>query len=145
MRLASVFLLFALLSVACGNDPAPNAGPEELQQRAKPAERNLVRIRDAVVAFYAARGTEPISLDELTDYGSGPRNLEPSEDYSDLGYSFYALKFSDEGELEQAWLMATPKGGSDALQVRMNGVTGTFEYLPAGERWGPAAEDTTAE
>lgn len=145
MRLLSVFLLIALLA-ACGNgneDSAPGAG--ELRERAEPAERNLERIRDAVLAFHKARGMEPISVDELADFGAGPTNLEPSDDYSDLGYSFYSLRFSEEGEMEQAWLIATPKVGSEALQVRMNGLTGNFEYLPAGEAWGRAADETAAE
>ncbi len=145
MRLASIILLLACLLAACGGAQNNQADSTDhaLQERAKVAEQNLVRIRDAVVKYYAREQTAPTSVSDLEGLGGGPEELAVSEDYADVGYTFVAasLKFDDAGKLVRGWFFATPRGNSDALQVRMNGVTGAFEHLPKGSQWTAAEDD----
>jgi hypothetical protein len=139
-------LLLVFMLCACGGEGNNDTGDgisEALKERAKPAERSLTKLRDAVVKFYAAKKEAPRSVNDLAGYGGGPDDLETSDDYADIGLTFFSssLKFDAQGNLARGWFLATPKGTSDALQVRMNGVTGGFEYLRKGEKWKAAEED----
>jgi hypothetical protein len=132
-------LAILLVLTACGGANSVAESPDSLRERAKPAERNLVLIRDAVVKYHEANGAVPQSVSDLEAFGGGPEDFEKSDDYADIGYTFVAdgLKFEN-GKLTRGWFLASPRGNREALQVRMNGVTGEFEYLPSGEQWKPA-------
>lgn len=140
MRVVLLFLFSVCLLSACGgNDAANGANDASAQDRAKPAERNLVKIRDACVKYYENKKAAPESTSDLEGFGAGEKDLEITEDYTDLAYSFFGLKFED-GKLTRGWFFASPKT-QDALQLRMNGVTGKYEYLPKGQKWQAAEED----
>ncbi len=145
MRIATVLIL-ALVLAACGgedNAGAADGVTEALKERADPAERNLVKIRDAVVKFYAEKKTAPQSVSDLAGFGGGPDELEVSDDYADIGFTFtaQALKFDAQGKLTRGWFLASPKGTSEAPKVRMNGVTGEYEYILKNQDWTAAEED----
>jgi hypothetical protein len=126
---------------ACGGDNAPEDNSDDaLKARARIAEVNLTRIRDAVVKYHGEHGEIPMSVTHLNGFGGGENELEPSDDYADIGYAFFNVKFED-GKMTQGWFIATPVAGSGALQVRMNGVTGEFDYVPQGEDFGRAPSD----
>ncbi|MCC7509536.1 MAG: hypothetical protein IT464_09190 [Planctomycetes bacterium] len=143
MRIVSVFLLFVVLVAGCGGgaNTVAEATDSDLRQRAKSAEGNLERIRDSVLKYYAAKKAPPHSVSDLESFGASEKDLIPTEDYADIGYAFFSLKFDAAGKLVRGWFLATPKGNSNALQVRMNGVSGKFEHLPKGETWTAANED----
>jgi hypothetical protein len=142
MRLATLGLACVILLTACGGANAPVDNSDDARRgRAKPAEKHLVEIRDAVVAYYAKHGKAPESITDLAAVGITDAKLADSEDYSELGYAFYSVEFHADGKLKQAWLIATPMTGRDALNVRMNGVTGEFDYTGPGEEFGPAPSD----
>jgi hypothetical protein len=139
-------LLLMFMLAACGGEGNTDAGEgitEAQKDRAKPAERNLVKIRDAVVKYYAANKEPPQSVSDLDKFGGGPEDLVTNDDYADIGFSFisHSLRFDENGALTRGWFIATPKGNSDALRVRLNGVTGTFDYTRKGGDWPPAEED----
>jgi hypothetical protein len=139
MRVGLLFLLFSALVCSCGGGSDSGAADNsDLRQRAEVAERNLTRMRDAIVEFRRTQGRAPGSVDDLAENGL---QFEPSDDYADLGYSFIHVSFDDDGELEEAWLIATPRGDSNALRLRMDGVKGTFEYFTKEEEWRPAPRD----
>jgi hypothetical protein len=145
MRLATLCLACVILLVGCGGANAPVDNSDDARrERAKPAEAHLVEIRDAVVAYYAKHKKVPTSMTELEEVGISPAKLADSEDYSELGYAFYSVEFDADGKLKQAWLIATPMTGRDALNIRMNGVTGEFDYTPPGEEFGVAPSDPPA-
>lgn len=138
MKITALCLL-ALLLTACGGDASAGGSRDDgLKRRAKVAEVNLARIRDAVVKYHAARGETPMSVTHLEGFGGGESDLEPSDDYADIGYAFYSLKFGDTGKLSQGWFIATPVAKSGALQVRMNGLTGEYDYVAQDGEFGPA-------
>lgn len=145
MSLTRAFLLPCLLAAipfglaACGAG-APNASEREAAMKASAsvAEVNLKKIRDGIVAFHAKNQKVPASIDDLAPFKAGPDALEPSDDYADLGYSFYNLEFDDAGRLKQGWLVATPRGDRTAMVVRMNAVSGEFDYTQPGEPLGAA-------
>lgn len=140
MRAVLLFLFSALLVAACGGNDAANGGNQAAAaDRARPAERNLVKIRDACVKYYENKKALPESTSDLEGFGAGEKDLEITDDYTDLAYSFFGLKF-EAGKLVRGWFFASPKT-PDALQLRMNGVTGKYEYLPKGEKWQPAEDD----
>lgn len=140
MKLSVVFLssILLLLSACGGGENASADSGGSKQDRAKVAEVNLTRIRDAVLKFYEAKKEVPMSVTHLEDYGGGENDLEPSSDYADIGYAFYSVKFDDQGKMTQGWFIATPVLESGALKVRMNGVTGEFDYVPQEDDFGPA-------
>ena len=141
MRLATLGMACVILLAACGGANAPAGNTDaELRDRARPAETRLVEIRDAVVAYFAKNKKAPDSVSDLADVGITNEKLA-NEDYSELGYAFYSVEFDAAGRLKQAWLIATPMDGRKALQVRMNGVTGEYDYTAAGEEFGPAPSD----
>ena len=139
MRTAILFLTFACLLAACGGGNEGVNAQDALRERAKPAESNLVKVRDAIVAYHKKTGEIPRSVTHLADVGLKEEDLA-NEDYSELGYAFYKLVFEGD-KLVQGWLLATPMGDRDALQVRMNAVTGEFDYAAKGEEFGQAASD----
>jgi hypothetical protein len=138
MRSAVVFLTLICLLAGCGGAADNGANKAEvLKDRARPAEANLVKIRDALVAYYKKNGKAPESVSDL-----GIKDDElANEDYSELGYGFYNLKFDKDGKLAQGWLIATPMADRDALKVRMNAVTGEFDYVGKDEDFGAAPSD----
>jgi hypothetical protein len=145
MRLATLCLACLILLSACGGANAPAGNNYDvLRDRAKPAETQLVAIRDAVVAYHGRHKRVPTSVSELEEFGISASKLAESEDYSELGYAFYSVEFDGSGKLKQAWLIATPMTGREALQVRMNGVSGEYDYTPAGQEFGPAPSDPPA-
>lgn len=145
MKIVASFLLLLTLA-ACGA-----GGPNSLEQEqimnasAKVAERNLTKIRDGLLSYHKKHNKAPESVDDLATVGAGPEQLEASEDYADLGYSFYALKFDASGKLTQGWLIASPRGDRKALRVRMNAVTGEFDHTKPDEPMGVAPGDKPAE
>jgi hypothetical protein len=145
MRLAPLFLLSLLLLVACSPEnkaPGNSLSDPEMLRRAAVAERNLVKMRDAAIAYYARHKRLPEFSDELAEFKAGPKDLEASDDYdAELGYGFLNLKFSADGKLERGWFFATPRGTSDALKVRMNGVSGNFDHVRNGEPFLRAPDD----
>jgi hypothetical protein len=143
MRLATLGLACFILLAACGggNDVSPADMMDSMRARAKPAEKHLVEIRDALVAYHGKHNREPESVSDLADVGLPLSKLAGNEDYSELGYAFYSVSFGGDGKLRQAWLIATPMKGREALTVRMNGVTGEFDYTAPGERLGAAPSD----
>ena len=140
MKISALFLCsLTLLLAACGGDDVAGSGPGgALKARAKVAEVNLARIRDAVVKYYEKHQEVPMSVTHLEDYGGGEQDLEASDDYADIGYAFYNVKFDDSGKMIQGWFIATPVADSGALKVRMNGVTDEFDYVAQEEDFGPA-------
>lgn len=141
MKIVASFLLLLTLA-ACGAG-GPNSQEKEqvMQASAKVAERNLVKIRDGILAFRKKHGKSPESVDDLAGVGAGPESLEASDDYADLGYSFYNLQFAEDGSLKQGWLIASPRGDREALRVRMNAVSGEFDHTRPGEPLGVAPGD----
>ncbi len=145
MKQRRTFLQLGLLAGLClalaGCGPgAPNASEREAAMKASAgvAEVNLKKIRDGIVAFHAKNQKVPDSIDDLVPFKAGPEALEPSDDYADLGYSFYNLEFDAAGKLKQGWLVATPRGDRTAMVVRMNAVSGEFDYTQPGEPLGAA-------
>ncbi|MCA8911913.1 MAG: hypothetical protein KDB82_09425 [Planctomycetes bacterium] len=143
MKTAILFLALALLLAACGGGNAEAEKNAELHKRAEVAERNLVKVRDAIVAYYKKNKKAPETMDDLADFGAAEKDLEVNDDYSELAYTFLpqSLEFDDSGKLTRCWLIATPISKTGALQVRMNGVTGNFDYVAADEDFGPAPDD----
>lgn len=145
MRTAALFLLSVFVLAACSPEnkaPGNALTDPEMLRRASVAERNLVKIRDAVVAYYARNRKKPEFTDELAAFQAGPKDLEAGEDYdAELGYGFLNLKFDDAGKLVRGWFFATPRSTSDALKVRMNGVTGRYDHVPKGEEFSKAPDD----
>lgn len=139
MRMIPLFL-FVLLLAACGGEDKPDSTEDGLKTRAKVAELNLVKIRDAVVAYHEKHGKKPESVSDLDDFGAGLTALAASDDYADLGYSFYNVEFKD-GKLARGWFLATPMLNKGALKVRMNGVSGNFDYVPHDQDFGQAPDD----
>ena len=141
MRTAVLFLTLVCLLAGCGggNENVANA-QDALREKAKPAEENLTRVRDAVVKYHKEKGEVPRSVTHLGEVGLKEASLA-NEDYSELGYAFYNIAFDDQGKLVQGWLIATPMADRDALQVRMNAVTGEFDYVGKGEDFGTAPSD----
>lgn len=141
MKQLSLFLFaIVLLAAGCGGNSDADNGVDPLKQRAKVAEKNLRQLRDAVVKYHEKNGEAPQSVSDLNGFGGAEADLETNDDYSELGFSFYSLEFED-GKLTQGWFMATPMADTGALQVRMNGVTGEFDYMPQGEDFAPAETD----
>ena len=132
MRLASLFLLSALLLAACSpENKAPGNSLSDPEM-----------LRRAAVAFYARHKRLPEFSDELAEFKAGPKDLEASDDYdAELGYGFLNLRFNADGKLERGWFFATPRGNSDALKVRMNGVSGNFDHVRNGEPFLRAPDD----
>lgn len=136
MRLAAFAVFLAMLALAgCrrGVDNAPIPGADitqdaSLKAAAKVAERNLLKMRDGVLTYFKKNMHAPESIDELEPFGAGCSSLEASDDYADLGYSFYSLDFNIDGSMKVGWFIAAPKADRKALRVRMNGVTGDFDY-----------------
>lgn len=143
MKLRLSFLFVAAVSLASCGAGAPNSQQrqEAMKVSAQVAERNLVKLRDGVVAYYKKHQQAPVSIDDLESVGSGTATLEASEDYADLGYNFYKLDFSPDGTLKQGWFLASPRGDRKAMRVRMDGVSGAFDYTPPGEEMGAAPGD----
>jgi hypothetical protein len=146
MRLATLGFAFVILLSACGGANAPVANNDDaaMRERARPAEKHLVEIRDALVAFYAKHKKKPGSMSDLADVGLPLTKLAGNEDYSELGYSYYSVEFDPDGKLKQAWLIATPMSGRNAYTVRMNGVSGEYDYTAPGQEIGPAPSDPPA-
>lgn len=141
MRTAALFLLSICLLAGCGGDNTPAGdGGDPLRERAKAAEANLVKVRDAVAAYYARHNKAPESISDLATFGITEEQLA-NEDYSELGYAFYNLRFDEGGKLTQGWLIATPMADREALKVRMNAVTGEFDYVNKEEEFGTAPSD----
>lgn len=140
MKLPALFLcaMLPLLAACAGDGAAADGSPDNLKARAKVAEVNLARIRDAVVKYHKEKSEVPMSVSHLEGFGGGESELEPSEDYADIGYSFYSITFDSDGKLTQGWFIATPVAESGALKVRMNGVSGEFDYVEQAEDFGPA-------
>ncbi|MCC6463823.1 MAG: hypothetical protein IT463_00630 [Planctomycetes bacterium] len=131
MRTTVFLLCFLFLVLAgCGGGNSANATPDEMKQKASVAERNLVRIRDGVVAYYGKYQKAPATVDDLSEFKAGPSDLEKDENYADIGYLFvsHSLKFDDKGKLTQGWFIATPPLDCKCYKVRLNGVTGEFDY-----------------
>lgn len=146
MRLATLGLACVILLAACSggeNSPVDNSD-EALRERAKPAEKHLLEIRDALVAYHGKRGKVARSMSELAEVGLTLDKLAGNDDYSELGYTYFSVQFDGAGKLKQAWLIATPMTGRQALTVRMNGVTGEFDYTAPGEKLGAAPSDPPA-
>lgn len=139
MKTLGLFLCLSLLLLAgCSSDDVAGDSGGDVKARAKVAEKNLTRIRDAVLKYHTEKKEVPMSVTHLEDYGGGEGDLEPSEDYADIGYAFYSVKFDDDGKMTQGWFIATPVSESGALKVRMNGVSGEFDYVAQEEDFGPA-------
>lgn len=145
MKITAAFLLLLMLA-ACGRG-GPNSLEKEqvMQASAKVAERNLTKIRDGILSYYKKHQKSPMSVDDLVEFGAGPEALEASEDYADLGYSFYALEFAADGSLKQGWLIASPREDRNALRVRMNAVSGEYDHTRPGEPMGIAPGDKGGE
>ncbi|MBX3474934.1 MAG: hypothetical protein KF754_11170 [Planctomycetes bacterium] len=141
MKIVASFLLLLTLA-ACGAG-GPNALEKEqiMQSSAKVAERNLQKIRDGILAYHKKHQKSPKSVDDLSEVGAGPENLETSEDYADLGYSFYAVEFAADGTLKQGWLLASPRADREAMRVRMNAVNGEVDLTKPGDAMGAAPGD----
>ncbi len=143
-RIVFGFLMVAiscgsLFVTSCGEDTDDPVVVGSTQERAKPAEANLKMIREAVIKFHKAKGTNPLGVDDLDEFGAAQSDYASSDDYdSEFGYTFWGLVWNDDGTLKEGWFLATPKLETGALQVRMNGNTGEFDYAPQGERLGPA-------
>jgi hypothetical protein len=133
MRLCATFLLLLTLAACGSGGPNEQQKEQQMQASARVAERNLQKIRDALLAYHRKHGSVPQSVDDLAAFGAGPEQLEPSDDYADLGYSFYSLQFNGDGTLKQGWLIASPRADRDALRVRMNAVNGAVDYTRPGE------------
>lgn len=142
MKTAILFLtITCMLLGACGGDTAADSGDEALKNRAKVAEANLVLIRDAVLAYHKKNKLPPESITDLDAYGAAESDLDINDDYSELGYTFYNLDFDEAGKMTRGWFIATPISKTGALKVRLNGVSGNFDYVPQGEEFGPAPDD----
>jgi hypothetical protein len=133
--------LLVLLLAACGGGPNEQQKEEAVQASARVAERNLVKIRDAVLEYHRKNGTAPERMDDLAAFGVSAENLEPSENYADLGYMLYKIAFNKDGTMTSGWFQATPMEGRNALRVRLNGVTGKFDYAKSDEPYAEAPAD----
>jgi hypothetical protein len=141
MKALLAFLLLLTLA-ACGpGEPNSLEKEQMMQTSAKVAEGNLAKIRDGIIAFYKKHQKAPESVDDLAAFAAGPEQLAASEDYADLGYSFYNLQFDDDGKLKRGWLIASPRSDRNALRVRMNAVSGEIDYTKPGEPLGAAPGD----
>ncbi|MCG3181984.1 MAG: hypothetical protein ICCCNLDF_00021 [Planctomycetes bacterium] len=141
MKTAALFLLSICLLAGCGGDNTPAGdGGDPLRERAKAAEVNLVKVRDAVAAYYAKHNKAPESVSDLAAFGIKEAELA-NEDYSELGYAFYNLEFDPAGKLTRGWLIATPMADREALKVRMNAVSGEFDYTGRDEDFSAAPSD----
>ena len=142
MKTAILFLSMAMLLAACGGGENAEVVQEaELQKRAEVAERNMLKIRDAVLAYHKKNKKAPEHMGELAEFGAAEGDLEINDDYSELAYGFYNLSFDADGKLERAWFIATPVSHTGALAVRLNGVSGNFDYVKEGEEFGAAPDD----
>jgi len=134
---SAVLLLFAL--AACGKaEPTPEQKQAAMQDAARVAERNLVKIRDKVVEYRRKQGVAPENMDQLEALA-----LESSDDYAELGYHFYNVEFDKDGAMTQGWFMAAPIVGRKALRVRLNGVTSEFDHANADDDHNPAPSANT--
>lgn len=140
MKTAALFLTLICLLAGCGGDNQTTDGGDPMRERAKAAEANLVRVRDAVAAYYAKHQKAPESVSDLAAFGIKESELA-NEDYSELGYAFYNLEFDQAGKLSRGWLLATPMADREALKVRMNAVSGEFDYVGRDEDFGRAPSD----
>lgn len=145
MRLITPLLLLLLLAACGGKEPTPEEKEAAIKAAAKVAERNLVKIRDGVLAYYRKNGAAPESMDNLADFGISDDKLEASDDYAPLGYHFYSLDFSKDGAMTQGWFEASPMAGRKAYRVRLNGVTGEFDYADAEAEHTPAPSANTGK
>ncbi|MDC1142435.1 hypothetical protein OAU50_05040 [Planctomycetota bacterium] len=134
-------LCFLLLFLAACND----TGNEETtktsaRKSAQEAEVNLLKIRDASLEFWVKFGRPPAAMSDLTEFGMTEDTLN-GEHYSDIAYGFGKLTFDDVGKLLAGYFWATSKGSSEADNVRMNGVTGEYDYVPSGQPFGSLKEE----
>lgn len=130
MRLLLLVSLALLLACCTKPDPPARANDRQLRERAKDAEANLTRMREAALKYYARNKAAPEMLDDLTGYGGGPADIKPGEFYSELSYTFFRLKFDDKGQLADGKFRATPMQSADAPVVMLDARTAEFEYTP---------------
>lgn len=138
MRILPLCFIFLFLA-ACG-DAEGDAKPEGSLVSTEFAEQNLVMIRDACHGYFEKNGRPPEHMGEIVGFGVTLESLS-NDDYSDEGYEFSLLEYDLDSNLTSGWFFASSKGSSSANRVRMNGVTGEFDYVPNGQRWQPAKED----
>lgn len=124
-------LLVLLTLVGCsggGNTPKPKIEPELFKENARGAEDNLKKMRDASRKFFEKHKRAPEQVDDLAPFGAGPDDLKPDAFYSDLGFTFFGLKFDDAGVLLEGKFRATPRLDAKAPIVMLDAKSGEFEY-----------------
>jgi len=128
-----ILLGLVLISLSgCSNavNTSTRAGDAQLKERAKMAQDNLSLMRAAAIKYFAKNKSAPEMHDDLTGFGAGPADVKANEYYSEIGYTFFRLKFDENGQLIEGKFRATPMAEADALIVMLDAKTGDFEFSP---------------
>lgn len=129
MRILPLFFLLFILA-ACGGDNSGVQAELGPRDKTKEAEPNLVKMKEASEKFWAKNRAAPTEVPDLVEFGVTEKLLS-GVNYSDIGYGFGELTFDDKGELTNGFYWANSKTGGDS--VRLDGVTGEFDYVANGE------------
>jgi hypothetical protein len=127
----TLLTILTLVVVGCGggaNAPASNTQANLFKENAKGAEDNLKKMRAASLKFYDKHKAAPEQMDDLAGFGAGPEDLKQDAYYSELGFTFFRLKFDDKGALIEGKFRATPRAEAEAPIVMIDAKSGEFEY-----------------
>lgn len=128
LLLLTLFLLALAGCTGGSNAPAPQAEAGLFKENAKGAEDNLKKMREASLKYYEKHKAAPQQVDDLTGFGAGPEDLKSDKYYSELGFTFFRLKFDDKGVLVEGKFRATPRLDAEAPIVMLDAKSGDFEY-----------------
>ncbi|MEE9312202.1 MAG: hypothetical protein V3V10_07280 [Planctomycetota bacterium] len=134
------FLLFFLVACDGGNSGVQaELGPRDKTKEAQP---NLVKMKEASKKFWAKNKAAPTEVPDLVEFGITEKLLSGAN-YSDIGYGFGELTFDDKGKLTNGFYWANSKTGGDS--VRLDGVTGEFDYVPSKTDFPSLHKDSEGE
>lgn len=132
----TLLTILTLLVVGCGggsNTPASNTQASLFKENASGAEDNLKKMRDAALKYYEKHKAAPEQMDDLAGFGAGPEELKPDAYYSELGFTFFRLKFDDKGSMTEGKFRATPRAEAQAPIVMLDAKSGDLEYKSKDE------------